>query len=241
MRGLRQVGIASSTGQENRRLASLRRDAGRARTRVVNEVRQIIRRHNLQWQMPTKRFPTLGTIAWLKTLALPSIDRLEMDHLLADLKQVQKWVADLEKVIAERCGNSEDAELLATIPGVASFTATSLACRVGGIESFPRSNSLANYLGLTRGCRNSGEHNHRLGHITKAGSSMARWLLAQMAHKVLRQDARLREWYKRIKRRRGASMVRVAVIRKLATITWHMLSKRLSFTKCRQLAIENQT
>ncbi len=236
VRGLRQVGIASTTDQENRRLTSLRKDAGRARTRIVNKVRQILRRHNFQWHMPTKRFPTLGAIAWLKTLALPVIDRLEMDHLLAELKQVQQWVADLEKVIAERCGNSEDAELLATIPGVAAFTATSLACRVGGIERFPRSHSLANYWGLTPGCRNSGEHNQRLGHITKAGSSMARWLLAQMAHKVLRKDARLREWYKRIKRRRGATIARVAVMRKLATIIWHMLTKRLSYAQCRQLA-----
>jgi hypothetical protein len=32
---------------------------------------------------------------------------------------------------------------------------------------------------------------------------MARWLLAPVTHKVLRKDARLREWFKRIKRRRG--------------------------------------
>ena len=57
---------------------------------------------------------------------LPEIDRLEMDHLLADLKQVQKRIEDIEKVIAQRCGNSDDAVLLATIPGVAAFTATSL-------------------------------------------------------------------------------------------------------------------
>ena len=35
---------------------------------------------------------------------------------------------------------------------------------------------------------------------------MARWLLAQVTQKVLRKDARLREWFKRIKRRRGASI-----------------------------------
>jgi len=44
-----------------------------------------------------------------------------------------------------------------------------------------------------------------------------------VTHKVLRKDARLREWFKRIKRRRGATIARVAVMRKLATILWHML------------------
>ena len=76
---------------------------------------------------------------------------------------------------------------------LAEFTATSLACRVGRVERFPRARSLANYWGLTPGCRNSGESDQRLGRITKAGSSMARWLLAQLVHKVLRRDARLPE------------------------------------------------
>ena len=76
----------------------------------------------------------------------------------------------------------------------------------------------------------------RLGNITKAGSGMARWLLAQVTHKVLRKDARLREWFKRIKRRRGSTIARVAVMRKLATIIWHMLSQRLTYAECRTLA-----
>jgi transposase len=235
VRGLRQVDITSTTDQQNRRLTTLRKDAGVARTRLVNRVRQILRRHNLQWELPTKKFPTLAAIVWLEKLVLPEIDRLEMDHLLAELKQIQKRMEDLEKVIAQRCGNSDEAVLLATIPGVAAFTATSLACRIGRIERFPRSSSLANYWGLTPGCRNSGENKQRLGSITKAGSSMARWLLAQVTYKVLRKDARLREWFKRIKRRRGAKIARVAVMRKLSTIMWHMLTKRKTYAACRQI------
>jgi transposase len=145
---------------------------------------------------------------------------------------------ELEGVIAQRCGVSAEAVLLSSMPGVSYFTATSLACRVGRVERFPRSRSLANYWGLTPGCRNSGENTQRLGNITKAGSAMARWLLAQVAHKVLRKDARLREWYKRIRRRRGSTIARVAVMRKLATIIWHMLSKRKSYAECRGLAGE---
>jgi transposase len=122
------------------------------------------------------------------------------------------------------------------MPGVSHFTATSLACRVGRVERFPRAHSLANYWGLTPGCRNSGENEQRLGRITKAGSGMARWLLAQVTHKVLRKDARLREWFKRIKRRRGSGIARVAVMRKLATIMWHMLRQRTTYAECRELA-----
>ena len=92
VRGLRQVDIASTTDQENRRLTTLRKEAGQARTRIINKIKHMLRRHNLQWEMPTKTFPTQRAIAWLKKLVLPEIDRLEMDHLLADLEHVQQRI-----------------------------------------------------------------------------------------------------------------------------------------------------
>jgi transposase len=235
VRGLRQVDIASSTDQENRRLTTLRKEAGQARTRLVNKVRHILRRHNLQWEMPTKKFPSKSGLVWLKQLVLPAIDCLELKHLLADLEQIQERRQELEQVIAERCGVSAEAVLLASMPGVSYFTAVSLACRVGRVERFPRAHSLANYWGLTPGCRDSGE-TRRPGSITKAGSATARWLLAQMTRQVLRKDARLREWFKRIKRRRGSSIARVAVMRKLATTIWHMLTKHRTYAECRALS-----
>ncbi len=237
VRGLRQVDIAAPTDQENRRLTTLRKEASQARTRIINKIKHMLRRHNLQWHLPTKTFPTQRAIAWLKQLVLPEMDRMEMNYLLVDLEQAEQRVQELEQVITERCGHSEDAQLLRSMPGVSYFTATSLACRIGRVKRFPRARSLANYWGLTPGCRNSGEHNQRLGRITKAGSNMARWLLAQVAHQALRKDARLREWYKRIKRRRGSTIARVAVMRKLATIIWHMLSKRQTYTVCRAIAL----
>ena len=136
--GLRQVDIACSTDQENRRLTTLRKEAGQARTCLVNQIRHILRRHNLQWEMPTKKFPTKAGIAWLKQCALPEIDRLEMNYLLTDLEQVQQRRKELEQVMAQRCGVSEEAVLLSSIPGVGYFTAISLACRVGRVERFPR-------------------------------------------------------------------------------------------------------
>ena len=55
-------------------------------------------------------------------------------------------------------------------------------------------------------------------------------------HKVLRRDARLRDWFKRVKRRRGPTVARVAVMRKLATVIWHMRSKGQTYAQCRELA-----
>ena len=47
-----------------------------------------------------------------------------------------------------------------------------------------------------------------------------------MAYQAIKKDKKLREWYKRIKRRRGSSIARMVVMRKLATIIWHMLTKK---------------
>lgn len=133
VRGLRQVDVSGATDQENRRLTMLRREAGQARTRIINKIKHILRRHKLQWQMPTKTFPTRMAIAWLKKLALSEIDRLELDHLLLDLEHVQGRMDQLEQVLARRCDASETAMLLATTPGMGRFTATALACRIGRV------------------------------------------------------------------------------------------------------------
>jgi transposase len=117
--------------------------------------------------------------------------------------------------------------LIATLYGTkAGYAALALSAIIGPVNRFPRPRSLANYFGLTPGCRNSGEVTQRLGSITKQGSKMARFLLSQLSLHVLRRDGWMREWYKRIKRRRGSKIARVAVMRRLATILWQMLTRR---------------
>ena len=62
------------------------------------------------------------------------------------------------------------------------------------------------------------------------GRSLAvRHLLNQAVIKVLRLDGSMRTWFKRIKRRRGAKIARVAVMRRLVTIIWHMLTKKQKY------------
>ena len=145
VRGLRQVDIAASTDQANRRLTTLRKEAREARTRVINKIRHILRRHNLQWQMPTKTFPTKPAIAWLQNLVLPEIDRLEMNHLLTDLDHVQQRHLALEKVIGERCGASQEACAVGVDAGSRSLHrhGSGLPCRSrGALSPFAQSGQL---------------------------------------------------------------------------------------------------
>ena len=52
---------------------------------------------------------------------------------------------------------------------------------------------------------------------------MARNILNFAVSHIVRKDPAMKEWHKKIKRRSGAKTARVAVMRKLATIIWHML------------------
>lgn len=223
---LRQVRILTRREREDRRVTQIRKNMGRELTRTINAIQTILRRENLEQHCPTKGIQTQAAARWLKALALAPLDRLEMNQLLARWKLLREQKQEIEEEIARRAAAHADAQLVQTLPGAAAYAALALAARVGPIERFPRPRSLANYWGLTPGCRNSGETTDRLGSITKEGSSLARFILGQLVLHVLRKDPAMRTWYKRIKQRRGSKIARVAVMRRLATIIWHMLKKR---------------
>jgi transposase len=224
VQGLRRVHIPTETERDDRRLAALRHRNGRETTRVINRVRTILRRRNLQHDCPTKTIQAKRARVWLDQLELAPLDRLELNQLLARWDQLVAQRAELEAAIAERVAQSPEALRLRTLPSVGPFMALGLWAHVGNIARFPRPRSLANYWGLTPGCHNSGESGQRLGGITKQGSRLARFLLGQLVMHVLKRDGKLRHWYLNIKRRRGAKIARVAVMRRLAAIIWHMLT-----------------
>jgi hypothetical protein len=82
---------------------------------------------------------------------------------------------------------------------------------------------LANYFGLTPKCNNTGDAKQRLGSISKEGSALVRFVLGLMVTSVIRKDPWMRKFYRRIKVRRGAKIARVAVMRRLCTVIYHML------------------
>ena len=204
-------------------LTALRKRLGESRTRTLNKIQRILLRDNLQQDCPSRTLQTKAARAWLQQLPLDRINRLELDLLLAQWELWDRQIDEVEQCILQEQQHHPVADLVATIPGARGYTALALASRIGDIRRFPRPSSLANYWGLAPGCRNSGDATQRLGSITKQGSPLARFLLGQLVLHVLRKDRMMKAWYARIKRRRGAKIARVAVMRRLATILWHML------------------
>ena len=223
VQNVRRIVPPSAEVAADRQLTALRQRLGELRTRTLNKIQHLLLKHNLQQQCPTKGLDTKRARRWLEELRLPEVDRLELD-LLA--RQWDLWDEQLSHVndrIAERQKACPVATLIATAPGAGAFSSLALASRMNDIQRFPRPGSLANYWGLTPGCRNSGDATARLGSITKEGSKLARFVLGQMVLHALRRDPEMKRWYARIKHRRGAKIARTAVMRRLTTILWHMV------------------
>ncbi len=228
--GLRRVYMVTQKEREDRQLTSLPKTLGQRRTRTLNKIHRIINRHNLIWEYPTKTFQTQAGRRWLEQRELPEIDRLEMDMLLEEWKTWDEQIAKVDEQIAKRASEVKPGkifsptQILMTAPGVSHYSGLTLASRIGPIDRFPRPRSLANYFGLTPGCRNSGNVQDRLGSITKEGSKIARFVLGQLVLHFLKHDPKMQRWYRRIKLRRGSKIARVAVMRRITTVFWHMLT-----------------
>lgn len=230
---LRVVQPATPVDAAARQLTALMRRTTCQRTRTVNAIQHLLLKHNLQQECPTKSLKTKKARAWLSTLELPAVDRLEMNQLLAQWALWDEQSAQLRQQIEACQQQHAGALLLSSLPGGGAFSSLALACRVGDVRRFPRPQSLANYFGLTPGCRNSGESQQRLGSITKQGSSLARFVLGQQVLHLMKRNAPLRRWYKQIKHRRGSKIARVALMRRLTTIIWHMLHDQQPYQRYR--------
>ena len=232
VQNVRQIVPPSPRDGEDRQLTTLRHRLCQLRTRTINRVQHLLLKHNLQRDCPTKGVKTQAARQWLTGLRLGAIDRLELDHLLAQWELLDKQLEELEVKLTERQAENAAAVLISTIPGAGAYGSLALACRIGSIERFPHADSLAKYWGLTPRSNNSGDAKQRLGSITKEGSALARFILGQMVLHVLRRDSAMREWYRRIKKRRRSKIARVAVMRRLATIIWHMLQRKQRYHLC---------
>jgi len=237
--GLRRVYVPSPVERQDRRLTALRRNVARRRTKILNQIKHLLLRHNALRTCPTRGIQTLKARQWLRQLAqgqaelerspLDELDRLELGQLSDQWDLCELEERQLDQQIQQRHHAHPQSAVVASLPGCAAYTALAIASRIGPIQRFKTPRSLANYFGLTPGCRNSGEATQRLGSITKEGSAMVRFLLGQWVLHVLRKDPRMRSWYQRIKQRRGSKIARVAVMRRLCTILWHMLSKNEAY------------
>ena len=117
-----------------------------------------------------------------------------------------------------------------TQPGVGPITSLAFVLTIGDVSRFRHSNQVASYVGLIPREHSSGGK-QRLGAISKQGNPMMRSLLVEAGHTAARFDPALKRMYQRLKFRRGASVAKVAVARKLAVRMYWMLRSTADYAQ----------
>jgi hypothetical protein len=96
---------------------------------------------------------------------------------------------------------------------------------IGDISRFSSPRQLVAYLGLDPKVRQSGDEPARHGRISKRGNAQARSVLVEAAWIAVRQPGPLHAFAERIRARKGSQVAAVAVARKLACLSWELLTK----------------
>ena len=126
--------------------------------------------------------------------------------------------------------DSADATLLLSIPGVGRYTALTVSAEIGDVSRFADSHRLCAYAGIVPSVRNWADVIHH-GRITKTGSRMLRWILAEAVHTHARYaaDSDITAFYRRIAKKRGTPKATIAAASKMLRVIYHMLSERREF------------
>lgn len=141
-------------------------------------------------------------------------------ELLALLDRVQPQIAELDGAVRREAERRPEVRQLMEQKGVGPLAGLAFALTVGPVERFANSRRLVSYLGLNPREDSSGGP-QRLGHITKQGNKLVRWLLIEAAQSAARQDDELRRRYGRMVFRRGRKVAKVAIARRLAVrLSW---------------------
>jgi len=191
------------------------------RTMVKNQIHAITDKHGLRCEY-SDMFGKSGT-KWLKTLELPSLDKLILDNHLTHLESLNQQIDRVdEEVHIKAC---EDVRLLLSLTGIDVYSALLIRSEIGSIDRFPDYKKLVSWAGLAPSLHQSGSVEYH-GSITKQGSKMLRWIMVEAATVAVNHDPRMRDFYERVKHRRGSQKAIIAVANKMLKITWFMLTRR---------------
>ncbi len=107
------------------------------------------------------------------------------------------------------------------IPGIDYYSAMLITAEIGDVHRFISAKKDTSWAGLVLTVHQSGNTVY-MEKITKKVSKWLRWILVQAVQKASLSDPRLRNYYERVKKRRGHNKAIVAVTREPLTIIYHI-------------------
>ena len=196
-----------------------------ARTRIMNQLQAVAINEGLRCK---KRLWRAGGRQQLESFPLGPWASRRRSDLLELLDGLSPTIAELSQAIEQEAEKRPEAQRLRTHPGVGALTALAFVLIIGDVGRFQCGKQIASYLGLVPLEKSSGNR-RRLGHITKQGRSMLRFLLVEAAQVTMRSVPEWRSHYFPLMMRRGRKTAKVAMARRLAVRLYWMWRQGLDY------------
>ena len=220
-----QIWVPNWENRDLRQLLWHRHRMVQARTRIMNQLQSVALNEGLRSK---KRLWRDAGREQLESFRLaPWASRRRRD-LLELLDRLTPTIAELTQAIEQEVERCPVARRLQTHPGVGALTALAFVLIIGKAERFQCGKQIACYLGLVPLEDSSGQR-RRLGHITKQGNSLLRFLLVEAAQVSVRSLPEWRSKYCHLTLRRGRKIAKVAMARRLAVRLYWMMRKQWDY------------
>jgi transposase len=213
-----KIWVPSWENRDVRQLLWHRHRMVQTRTRIMNQLQAAALNEGLRYKK--KLWRETGR-QQLESLPLAPWASRRRQDLLDVLDRINPTIAELTQAIEQEAKKCPAAQRLMTHPGVGALTALAFLLIVGEAERFGCGKQIASYLGLVPEEDSSGER-RRLGHISKQGNSLLRFLLVEAAQATVRSDVRWRSRFFHLAQRRGRKIAKVAMARRLAVRLYWM-------------------
>lgn len=188
------------------------------RTKVKNNIHQILRKKNIK-----HGFRDVFTQKGIKYLQ--AMGHEQINCFLQIMFSVEEQIKNIDETLKENSTSHKEVYLLQTMPGIGRYAAQVIQSEIGDINRFPSPKKLCNYAGIVPSQNQSADKDYR-GRITKVGSRNLRWILVQGAQVAVCYPNKLQKFYYKLARKKSRSKAIIAVARKMLTIQWHMLTNK---------------
>jgi len=225
-----QIWVPSWENRDLRQLLWHRHRMVQARTRIMNQLQAVALKEGLRSK---KRLWREAGREQLEAIRLAPWASQRRRDLLELLDRLNPTIAKLTQAIEEEVGKCPAARRLQTHPGVGPLTALAFVLIIGKADRFQCGKQIASYLGLVPLEKSSG-HQRRLGHITKQGNSLLRFLLVEAGQVTVRSLPEWRSKYVHLTMRRGRKIAKVAMARRLAVRMYWMMRKEWDYERLRK-------
>jgi transposase len=161
-------------------------------------------------------------LAWLRTVALPGPERALLDRDLQLFDELHARVTETDRAVRQLVAQDPAMQQVRTVPGFGRFFAALVVTEIGTIARFRSPEKLWGYAGLVPSVQASGGKLFH-GRFTKQGNQWVRWAAVEAVRPAIVHDAELRRYYDRVRVRRGRNPAKIATVRRLLAIVYHVL------------------